>query len=548
VHDDDAPPQSDSFEMPSPDPLATANSSGRAVAVGLDEVNPDFLAEWEAMDPEEYAASLRDIPDHILDAAPPDLPEEIWRALKAQDEARMPDPLADPGGPVLAAALAGVVDDEIGAAGLIDRITGFDRQASWAAAGQVRAVAELAGRRVAERGESELAFVVDELALALTCTRYAAWSKLHTALDLVDRLPATLTAMAAGRICAAQARVIAEGTRVLTDADAARVQDQVLGPAQVLTPAKLRDLVTRAVAAVDPRDADEKHEEACASRMVGKYPREHGMTGIWALLPADHAAAVWAAVNTHAETSRQPGDGRTAEQRRADSLTGLATAYLDGTCPADNTATDSRSGCDSPGGQHRPPRVPSWCRVQVKVSADWLLGHSTEAPVLTGHGPLPADVALRLIADAGWKRIVYQPLTGALLDVGTTVHDPPAALREHILVRDAGCTQPICSNPRVDLDHNTPFPHGPTSAANLRSRCRHHHHLKQHPAWQARVGQGGRIEWISPTGHAYPEHQPDLRPGPTSFPRPGPHIGPGIGPDPPRDKGPRDDLDDPPPF
>jgi hypothetical protein len=269
--------------MPSQDPLATANSSGRSVAAGLDDVNLDFLAWWEAMDPEEYAFSLRDIPDHILEAEPADdLPEEIRLAWQRGDAELLADPLADPPGPALAADLAEMTDDELRDAGLIDRIAGFDRLAAWAAAGQVRAVAELAGRRVADRGESELAFVVDEIALGLTCTRYAAWSKLHTALDLVDRLPATLTALAAGRICAARARMIAEGTRALTDADAARVQDQVLDVAGGLTPAKLRDLVTRAVAAVDPRDADEKHEEACASRTVGKYPREHGMTGIWA--------------------------------------------------------------------------------------------------------------------------------------------------------------------------------------------------------------------------------------------------------------------------
>jgi hypothetical protein len=147
-------------------------------------------------------------------------------------------------------------------------------------------------------------------------------------------------------------------------------------------------------------------------------------------------------------------------------------------------------------------------------------------------------VALRLIADAGWQRIVYEPLTGTLLDVGTTVHDPPTALREHVRVRDGGCTQPICSSPRVDLDHNIPFPHGPTSAGNLRSRCRHHHRLKQHPDWQARVGADGRIDWIAPTGHAYPEHEPDLRPGPSSVPRRDPYVGtPDSGSD-----------SDPPPF
>ena len=94
VHDDDTPPQSESPEMPSPDPMATANSSGRFVAVGLDDVNPDFLAEWEAMDPEEYAASLRDIPDHILKAEPADdLPEEIRLVWQRADAELLPDPL-----------------------------------------------------------------------------------------------------------------------------------------------------------------------------------------------------------------------------------------------------------------------------------------------------------------------------------------------------------------------------------------------------------------------------------------------------------------------
>lgn len=542
---------------------ARETPEGRLMA-SPNEFNPSFIAEWEAMDPHEYAASLLDIPDHILDAAPEDdLPEHIRLAWQLADAARMPDPLTDPPGPGLVASLVGVVDDELGDAGLIDRITGLDRQAAWAAAAQLRAIAELAKRRVTDLGSAELGFFVDELALALTCTRYAAWARLHTALDLVDRLPDTLAALSDGRICVARARVIAEGTRALTDADAALVQAEVLTAAQALTPAKLRTKVVAAVAAVDPRGADEAHEDACDGRTVRKYPREHGMTGIWALLPADHAAAVWAAVNTHAEATREPGDDRTADQRRADSLTEIMIGYLDGTCPAgaaqpresqgnapaDPTQTaptdfgtgtaasvTRQGGCRVSGG-HKPPKVPAWCRVQVKVSADWLLGHSSEAPVLTGHGPLPADVALRLIADAGWQRIIYDPKTGALLEVGSTVHDPPRALREHVLVRDGGCTQPICSTPRVDLDHNIPFPHGPTNAANLRSRCRHHHHLKQHPAWQVRVREGGRIDWIAPTGHTYPEHQPDLRPGPTATLRPDAHIGPDA-----------EQADDPPPF
>lgn len=536
------------------------------------------------MSEEEYLFSLRDIPDEILDAAPEEIPEQLWLAKVTAEAALMPDPFADAPGVVLARSLADGIDNECRDGSLIDRITGYERQACWAAAGQAQAIAELAQRRVAAGGREELACYVDEIALALTCSRQAAWIKVHTALDLVDRLPATLSFLATGRNCPVRARIIAEGTRALTDTDARLVQDQVLSAAEMLTPSKLRAQVAAAVAAVDPRDADEKHEDACNTRAVKKYPREHGMTGIWALLPADHAAAVWAAINTHAEASRETGDERSADQRRADSLTDLMTAYLTGTCPTDlpgpgNTAptdqnptvpaddtgpahpdgatvtdpapdpTDAQptgpepeaggQGCRAAAG-HRPPKVPAWCQVQLKVSAEWLLGCSTEPPALTGYGPLPAEVALRLIADAGWQRIVYDPFTGALLDVGSTVHDPPAPLRRHVLIRDGGCTQPICSNPRVDLDHNVPHPQGSTSAANLRSRCRHDHRLKQHPQWTVRVGPDGRIDWVAPTGHSYPEHAPDLRPGRTSRLRPDPDIELGHQPTP---------IDDaPPPF
>jgi hypothetical protein len=117
-------------------------------------------------------------------------------------------------------------------------------------------------------------------------------------------------------------------------------------------------------------------------------------------------------------------------------------------------------------------------------------------------------------------------------------------MRRHVLVRDGGCTQPICGNPRVDLDHNTPYPHGPTSAANLRSRCRHDHHLKQHPQWTVRVQSDGRIDWIAPTGHSYPEHPPDLRPPAIALPRPDRHIGA----DPPNIDEQPESADDPPPF
>lgn len=109
-----------------------------------DDAATSELAPW--WDEMEYQASLRDIPD------------EVWLALAEAEAARMPDPLADPCGPVLAGSLAAVCDTQAGDGELIDRISGYERQAAWAAAGQVRAIAELATRRGAVGGTGELAF------------------------------------------------------------------------------------------------------------------------------------------------------------------------------------------------------------------------------------------------------------------------------------------------------------------------------------------------------------------------------------------------------
>lgn len=92
----------------------------------------------------------------------------------------------------------------------------------------------------------------------------------------------------------------------------------------------------------------------CRRRAAGdQNPARGRMASIWALLPADDAATVWAAITAHAEAGRLAADGhrtpdlRTADQRRADALTGLTRDYL--TRPT----TDPVTG--QPG---QPPKVP----------------------------------------------------------------------------------------------------------------------------------------------------------------------------------------------
>ena len=70
-------------------------------------------------------------------------------------------------------------------------------------------------------------------------------------------------------------------------------------------------------------------------------------------------------------------------------------------------------------------------------------------------------MAYRIAADATWQRLLTDPATGALLDVGRTRYTPPAALAEFGITRDRACRFPGCRQPRTDLDHTIAYPPGP---------------------------------------------------------------------------------------
>ncbi|MDQ3715344.1 MAG: 13E12 repeat family protein, partial [Actinomycetota bacterium] len=210
-----------------------------------------------------------------------------------------------PTGAGLAILLAGFDDAQVPDAGVLDRIVGYERLAAWAAAGQARALADLTTRRTAD-DVNELPYAVEEVALALSCSRIAAGTKVDLALDLAQRLPATLDAWEQGRICHARARALSEATTRLSAEDAAFVEAFLLTEAETLSPARLKAKATALADSLDPREIVDRHNDAADGRKVIREPREDGMACLWALLPADQAATVWAAVNTRAQTGHNP--------------------------------------------------------------------------------------------------------------------------------------------------------------------------------------------------------------------------------------------------
>ncbi len=437
-----------------------------------------------------------------------------------------------PPGPDLAEALSGWDPDSRADDELIDRIGAWERMRAWAEAGQLADIAELTGRRrqadeleradhAARGGQGEpgqlMEFVVDEIALAARISRVAASHRLDLAQDLTQALPEVFRALRAADIDLGRARIISEGTRGLEPDLRSQVADRVLGKAPTQTATALRSAVARAVHILDPGGVEDRHRRDLSDRKVTLSARENGMSELWAFLPADGAAAIMATLHRLAEASHTPadraaGDHRTADQRRADALIDLATSYLD-THPALHTPARTENGAEAEVGKSRNTdrrgrRPPAWAQVQVVLPANLLTGAGPEPAELLGHGPIPTSMAYAIAADATWQRLLTDPHTGALTDVGRTRYRPPAALADFGITRDRRCRFPGCRQPRIDLDHPDPYPHGPTAEYNLTGLCRHHHRLKQHPRWRAKLDHTARMTWTTPTGHTHTTDPP----------------------------------------
>ncbi|MBN1093619.1 DUF222 domain-containing protein [Blastococcus sp. TML/M2B] len=81
---------------------------------------------------------------------------------------------------------------------------------------------------------------------------------------------------------------------------------------------------------------------------------------------------------------------------------------------------------------------------------------------------------------------------------------PGAKLDRFLRARDRRCRQPGCRR-RVplggELDHDRPWPDGPTSAGNLAGYCTGHHRGKhQAPGWQHHLSEDGTLTVVTPSG------------------------------------------------
>jgi hypothetical protein len=178
--------------------------------------------------------------------------------------------------------------------------------------------------------------------------------------------------------------------------------------------------------------------------------------------------------------------------------------------------------------------------VHVTMDLPTLLGLADNPAQLEGYGALPAALARDLAASNPWRRLVTDPISGALLDAGRRSYRPSAALADFIRARDRTCIFPGCGRSawKTDADHRIPFSEGGlTERANLGSLCARHHRIR-HRGWTYEFIANGRdtttgeiidkkaagsscdrndVIWTSPAGRTYTSY-PDTDTGPLTPP------------------------------
>ena len=324
------------------------------------------------------------------------------------------------------------------------------------------------------------------LSAATKVATRTAKSQLGNALELAERLPATLTALREGRINGTTAEAIRDETQTLSDEDCATVEDRLFPAADEQFPAQARAAARREAIAADPATAAKRWKKARTGRRVMHTPAPDGMSWLSAFMPAETGSAVFGVIDAHARACRGPEDTRGIDERRADALADLILHPL-----------------EEPGPQMT-------VHLHVVVTAGSLLGLSGEPAELAGYGPITPDLARTLAGDAVWSRILTDP-AGEVLETGARQYTPSAATKRRVRARDRHCRFPGCRQPRMDLDHT--IPHGEdgfSDETNLSGLCRFHHRVKHLKGWGKTQAPGGVLTWTTPDGHTYTTLPPPL--------------------------------------
>ncbi|THJ67745.1 DUF222 domain-containing protein [Arthrobacter echini] len=421
------------------------------------------------------------------------------------------------------AGLVGLLQDAVAGnppslATTLDLLRATDRLASWAAAQRARLITKVHSFSSSDHhswsgSSSSLALTetVVETAALLKLSEGAAARVVTESLTLTGELTNTLAALEQGTICASRASVVVEQSRTLPDDAVHAFESEILQVAGDLNRPKLTARCRRLREKLHPETLVARRVRAESDRCVVFEPDRDGMAWLSAYLPAEQALTIHTSVDAVARSLRAPDEPRTLAQLRADVLADMLLA--------------PRSSAHSEGSSAEQVSRSQSAKIIVTVPVFSLMGLTDEPAELEGYGPIPADAARKLAADAtSWLRLLTHPYTGAVLGLDRTRYRPSEDLRTWVQVRERTCSFYGCSRPasRCDLDHLLAWADdGSTRAENLYPACKRHHMLKHQTDWTPTPDPGGALTWLSPGGRTYttPPEPPPTELGATATAR-----------------------------
>ncbi|WP_237573627.1 HNH endonuclease signature motif containing protein [Mycolicibacterium lacusdiani] len=382
-----------------------------------------------------------------------------------------------------------------------------------------------------------------EIGAEQNITQGAASHQLLIATALRDRLPEVAALFAQGLVSYRVVSAITTRTTLVRDRDAQRAVDkafaEVLTEWAPLSEEKLNNAIDAIVAEHDPHGVYRTKLTGKGRSIQFDYDGS-GMATMFGTLFATHGKAVEKRLNVLARTVC-PGDPRTVDQRRADSINSITLGldYLPCLCGSDDCpgpTTPARGdavvyvvvnedtlddGSDAAMAQDaaldgdpdplfdKPlAEITTWDELsgqcadpKAPANAD---SPATRPGAIIGGPFLPGSLARRFARTAKTCKVCHPGDSPP-----EPRYTPSRKLADFVRCRDLTCRFPGCSEPasHTDIDHTIAWPFGPTCASNLKCLCRRHHLLKTFwggpNGWRDRQLPDGTIIWTSPHGRTY---------------------------------------------
>lgn len=389
-------------------------------------------------------------------------------------------------------------------------------------------------------------FACEELAVVLGISSDAARQLVGEALELRHRLPRLWALVLDGRLQPWRARQVASETTALSRVCAGFVDRHLAVAAARNRVPRLKSLVHEALLQHDPDAAAGREQAALDQRGVWADHRESTATSRVTIVADTHDALSFDdSVSDVARMLGLLGDQDALDTRRARAVGILADPQssldlLAGRVPGSPRRDTTALSTDT-------TAIPA---AAASSAADRADGSSVLAarparpttlylhlPSGTSHAMAERQGLLTLRLLREWigrsSRVTLRPvidLAGTCAEGPATLdgHEPPAWMRELVVLRDPSCVFPGCgrTSRACDVDHIEPYvaPEAGGGADQTRPEalaplCRRHHRVKTHGSWRYRRDPDGSYVWTGPHGDTWTveasgtRHPPAGRPG-----------------------------------